>query len=170
MPWKPLSLPSDEEVSRFSERFRKKARFLVDESLGKGVAEVLSDAGWNVRFAGDVGLGGHDDTDVFAFAQRDDRILLTHDSDFLNNRDFPPHRNPGIVVLPGGSGDEHALLRALGIMLSVVAPPREVYRAAKIVISSDGTISITNRDQESGAMETTRYRSLGKGPLEVWER
>jgi len=33
------------EVEAFAKQFRKKARFLVDESLGTKVAEVLRDQG-----------------------------------------------------------------------------------------------------------------------------
>lgn len=169
MPWKILDLPSDDEIAQFSKRFRKKAQFLVDESLGQEVALFLRAQGWNVKWVGEVGLIGHDDGDVLAYAQRTDRILLTHDADFLNDRLFPPHRNPGVVVLPGGSGEQEPLLRALGIMLTVVAPLREIYRASKVAISADGTIAITNRSHDTGAVETTRYRSIGKGPLEIWE-
>jgi len=40
--------------------------------------------------------------DVFAFAWRDSRIVVTHDADFLDNKRFPPNRNPRIsLVRPG---------------------------------------------------------------------
>ena len=167
MPWKPLELPSDREISAFADRFRKKARLLVDESLGPTVAEVLRHAGWNAKFVDEVGLKGHDDSDVFAFAQHDDRILLTHDEDFLDDRRFPPHRNPGVVRLPGAEGEEEPLGRALAIMTSVVAPYRENWRGTKISISKDGTIAITNRNHDTGAMETTKYRWPRNGPVEI---
>ena len=113
MPWRPLKDPDPEESAAFLKAFRKKARFLVDESLGIGVTQYLRKAGWNVKDVSEVGLSGHSDEDVLAFAERDDRILLTHDEDFLDDRSFPPHRNPGVIILPGGSGDEAALVQAL---------------------------------------------------------
>jgi predicted nuclease of predicted toxin-antitoxin system len=168
MPWRKVLLPSDREVAAFWREHRKKTRLLVDESLGAEVANVLRSAGWNTRYVADVGLQGHSDEDVLAFAQRDDRILLSHDTDFLDDRRFPPHRNPGVIILPGGSGDEAGLGRALGRALSVVGHLREVYRGAKVGVSSDGTITIRNRDFNSGAMQNTRYRFARDGSLEEW--
>jgi hypothetical protein len=53
MPWKRLYGPERSELPR---AFNRKTRFLVDEGLGIGVAEYLREAGYNVRFAGDVDL------------------------------------------------------------------------------------------------------------------
>ncbi|HSF30680.1 MAG TPA: DUF5615 family PIN-like protein [Candidatus Tectomicrobia bacterium] len=168
MPWKKVPLPSDREVAAFAREHIKKARLLVDESLGPEVAEVLRSAGWNTRYVAEVGLRGYSDEDVFAFAHRDNRVLLSHDTDFLDDRRFPPHRNPGVIVLPGGSGDEEALGTALGRALSVVGHLREIYRGAKVSISSDGTITIRNRDVDSGSMKNTRYRFARDGSVEEW--
>jgi predicted nuclease of predicted toxin-antitoxin system len=169
MPWKPVVLPSQEEIDAFAREYKRRARFLVDESLGVGVALVLRQAGWNVRYVDDVGLAGHSDEDVFAFAHRDDRIILTHDTGFLDDRRFPPHRNSGIVVLPGGSGDERALLAALGQALSLLGGFRELYRESKLTIAADGTFTIRSRHLQSGAMVDTRYRFARDGTLETWE-
>jgi len=168
MPWKKVLLPSDREVAAFMREHLKKARLLVDESLGPEVAAILRSARWNTRYVADVGLQGHSDEDVFAFAHRDDRILLSHDTDFLDDRRFPPHRNPGVIVLPGGSGDEEALGAGLGRALSVVGHLREVYRGAKVSVSRDGTITVRSRDLNSGAMKNTRYQFARDGSVEEW--
>jgi predicted nuclease of predicted toxin-antitoxin system len=68
---------------------RGKARFIVDESAGVEVARVLQREGYNTKYVGELGLCGHSDEDVFAAACKDNRILVTHDADFLNNRRFP---------------------------------------------------------------------------------
>lgn len=167
MPWLPISEPSKEEESAFVRSAKKKTRFLVDENLGPGVAELLREAGWNAKYVGEVGLEGHDDSDVFAFAFRESRILLTHDADYLDDRRFPPHRNPGVVVLPGASGEDRELLRALGAMLSVVGPFRDVWSDAKIRISPVGDWTVNSRDPIHGANRVTRYRFPKHGmPLE----
>src|SRR5262249_2040509 len=108
------------------------------------------------------------DEDVFAFAWKDDRILLTHDEDFLDDKRFPPHRNPGMVVLPGGDGNERALLEALAFVLSVVAPFREMYRGTRLRINPDGSWTMRMRN-ETGAMNTIRMRSRRNGPIEEWQ-
>src|SRR5215469_3132633 len=109
MAWKELAPVTDKQTRDFS-RFKKKARFLVDESLGEGVARVLREDGWNAIFVSDVGLVSHSDEDVFAHAWKEDRIVLTHDHDFLDDRCFPPHRNAGVIVLPGASGPARDLV------------------------------------------------------------
>lgn len=65
MGWKELSPVTDQQTRDF-DRFKKKSRFLVDESLGEGVALLLRETGWNVEFALDVDLGGHSDEDLFS--------------------------------------------------------------------------------------------------------
>src|SRR6266566_9690670 len=115
MPWKPIPKPTRAEASDHR-KYRKKARFLVDESVDPAVAGLLTSIGWSAPHVTEVGLAGHSDEDVLAFAHREDRILLTHDPDFLNNRRFPHHRNPGLIVLPGSQGNRQTVLDALNLV------------------------------------------------------
>ena len=55
-------------------------KFLVDESTGKRLAELLSKK-YDTKFSGDV-LRGATDEEVLEFAERDERILITDDKDF----------------------------------------------------------------------------------------
>ena len=130
MPWNDLQVPSGPDVDAFVKENTKKARFFVDECLGKGVTELLRNAGWNVDDVWEAGLCGQPDENLFAFAQKQDRILLTHNVDFLDDRKFPPdpNRNPGVIVLPGASGGDSVLVRAIGEALSLVGYFREFYR------------------------------------------
>jgi len=45
-----------------------------------------------------VGLRGHSDTEVFAYAQAEQAILLTADKGFANVLAYPPGSHAGIVV------------------------------------------------------------------------
>ena len=166
MPWRRLEDRPDESQG-LAKRKGKRARFLVDESLGKGVADLLKTKGWNVRFVPDCGLAGHSDEDVLAFAYREDRVLLTHDHDFLSDRAFPPHRNPGIVVLPGGDGHENALVNALAEALGVVGPLREEHRGTKVFIDKEGVWTVTRRDPSTGGMERIRLKPTPNGAM-IW--
>ena len=168
MGWKPIFV-SDQEARSASRNAARRAKFQLDESIDPLVAKVLREKGFNVRTAAEVGLSGHADEDHLATAKRDDRILLTHDEDFLNNRRFPPSRNPGLVVVPGGAGDIGALGDSLQIVALLVAPYRETWRGAKIKITADGYITIWNRDQASGRYRETRYRMTANGPALRWE-
>jgi hypothetical protein len=118
MPWKPIFTPTDEEISEFKKQYGKKARILVDENAGQGVAHFL-EGSFNTKYVGEVGLRGKSDEDILAAAWSEKRIIVTHDADFLDDRLFPPHRNPGIIrIAPGADGrDDEGLQRALTIAL-----------------------------------------------------
>ena len=168
MAWRRVPETPADEVEAFVSQFRRRARFLVDESLGAEVTEVLRDQGWNARYVAELGLKGHSDEDVFARAWADDRILLTHDRDFLDDRRFPPHRNPGVVVLPGAQGSDVPLITALAGVVSFVAPFREGYRRTKVSVSDDATWTFIRQNTDTGAMERRRFRIPPGGPMEEW--
>jgi len=75
------------------------ARFLVDESLPRGVTTALAQAGHDAVDARDCGLRGASDDAVHTRAVADERILVSGDTDFANALRFPPGTHPGIVVL-----------------------------------------------------------------------
>jgi Domain of unknown function (DUF5615) len=167
MPWILLEEISKAENDAFGRSFAKKARFVVDESLGIGVAKLLRDLKWNVTFVGEVGLSGHSDEDVYAYAGRENRILLTHDRDFLDDRRFPVHRNPGVVVFPGADGGGAGLVHALRSVIPVMGSYRKAFRRFKIQITEDGIWTITNMDRSDGMVRRLRLR-FGKGGR-VWK-
>ncbi len=162
-------MPSDSEVAMFRKGFRRKARFLVDESVGVDVARLLQRSGWNARFVGDVKLLGREDEDILAFAMRDDRVLLTHDRDFLDWQRFPEHRNPGVVLLPGSQGDVVALVEALRWTMSIVGEFREIWRKSVVQITGAGEFIVRGREMETGAVTTRRYRMAPDGGVDIWD-
>lgn len=56
-------------------------RFLVDESTGRRLNELLKRSGHDSIFAGDV-LPGADDEAVLSKAEKEKRVLITDDKDF----------------------------------------------------------------------------------------
>jgi len=103
---------SNNECSEFEREFKHKARFLVDENLGKDIASIIFEYGYNTVFVGDIGLTGHFYTDIFSSAWKEKRIILNH-------------RNPGVVVLPGaenGKGLEQALADLIRLLPPYVPP------------------------------------------------
>jgi predicted nuclease of predicted toxin-antitoxin system len=168
--WQAIPNPKREEHSWLTRTFAKKARFLVDENLGTTVADILRALGWNARAADEVGLRGHSDEDVFAYAWRQSRIIVTQDRGYLNDRRFPPHRNPGLVILPNGSPNGEVFGRTMRAALDLVGPLAKLWVGSKIVVSEDGTISITSRNHDTGVMETDRYRLTAGEYAEMWRR
>lgn len=164
MAWLPLD---NRDKSEIGPEFARKTRFLVDENLGQEVANVLQDLGYNVCYAKDVGLSGRSDEDVIAFAWREGRVLLTHDRDFLDGR-FPHHRNPGVVVLAGGDGDQDAMIRSITIVVLLCGRAPEIWKRTKVLISAQGEITIRQREYKTGAVSSSRYRMTKGQFAEMW--
>jgi predicted nuclease of predicted toxin-antitoxin system len=158
MTWRKVPDRSPEEIRALRLELRGKCKFLVDECLGPEVAETLRDLRWNTKFIGELGLAGHDDEAVFSYAWKYDRVLLTHDTDFLDHRRFPQTRNPGVIVLPGASGETASLERELHRIHLVVAPFREAYRHAKMLVGHEGEWTIWRWEKEDGVHTERRIR------------
>jgi predicted nuclease of predicted toxin-antitoxin system len=147
-----------DQVSDFKRKFESKARFLVDESVGMEAARLIRDRGWNVRYVEDVGLLGRSGEEVLAFAWKEQRILLTHGFDFLDDSRFPFHRNPGLVVLPGATGSRLGLADAINGVLALIGPYFKAYRGYKIRITEDGVWTIRPFNTEEGIHQEIRVK------------
>jgi len=152
-----LTLIND-QVSDFNRKFESKARFLVDESVGMDAVRLIQDRGWNVCYVDDVGLSGRSDEEVLAFAWEEQRILLTHDFEFLDDSRFPFQRNPGLVVLPGGTDSTVGLADAINGVLALIGPYSEAYRGYKIRITEDGVWTIRRFSTEKGISQEVQVK------------
>ena len=170
MSWKSLDNPNLESRRALDRKFGGKIRFLVDESLDPSLVLALEKLGWKAESVVDVGLSGRSDEEVLAHAWRKSHILLTSDKDFLDDRRFPPHRNPGVIILPNAPIDSDSFTTALREALYTIGPLGKSYKGCKIVISSEGVIGITSRNIDTGAMERTRFRTDDRGNTFIWEK
>lgn len=141
---------------------------MVDENLGFGTCEVLRELGWNTIFVSEVNLIGNSDESIYQYAYQNNRIILTHDEDFLNNQNFPFYCNPGVIVFPGGNGDKSVLVRAISDMLVVIAPFGEVYKEAKIIFYADREFKIMSIHKH-GFIKTLRYKFIDRKIYEFKE-
>ncbi len=157
---KKVTIPKTEDFKKFSLKIKKRSKFLVDENLGYLVNQVLNELGWNSKFVAEVGLNGRADNEVFQYAYRKKRIILTHDEDFLNNRNFPYYNNPGVIILPGAKGSSSVLERAIADMIITIAPFYDVYHKAKIIFYPDREIKIMSLSHKG--LNINRYKWIGK--------
>jgi predicted nuclease of predicted toxin-antitoxin system len=165
MGWVKINI-SDKEVRSFEQTFKKKTRFLVDEDCGRGAAELLRDLGYNAKYVSDLDLKGRDDEAVFNAAWKEDRVLITHDDDFEDDRRFPEQCNPGVIILPMVDGDE--FVRILLFALSIFGKYRHLWRQAKVIVYQDRKVTIKHRNRRTGAMEKTNYKFTKSGPALIW--
>jgi hypothetical protein len=114
-------------------------------------------------------LRGHSDEDVFAYVSRTNLVLLTHDVAFFrDDRRFPPHRNPGLIVLPGAQGNETALERALVEVVGLAGEGREFIRGLEAIIDEQQVWTIKQRNYRSGRMDIDRFKFPLHGPPLIW--
>jgi predicted nuclease of predicted toxin-antitoxin system len=166
--WKPGESITDEKWKEFKSKFKKKARFLVDENIGEEVATVLRDLGYNTVFVGDIGLLGRSDEDVFAYAWKTKRFILTHDDDFLDNLKFPFHRNHGVIVLPGAKGNG-TLEGALADVLRLIAPYATANVGVKIKIAEDKIWKIRGFNKLNSVHWEKRIKLGKNGSHLIWD-
>jgi predicted nuclease of predicted toxin-antitoxin system len=93
-------------------------RFLTDEDVPRSTARVLRDAGFDAVDVRDVGLRGKSDALVYAYAQREERLLITCDMGFSNILKFPPVESIGLLVIRIADSEpidrfNHEVLRAV---------------------------------------------------------
>lgn len=164
MPWQAVPDADADFVAAI--RRARRSRFLIDESLGLGTVEFFQRNGLNTIDVWAARLNGRDDQAVFGFAWKQRRILLTHDEDFWDDRRFPEHRNPGVVILPGANGNETDMIRGLFWMSLLMGRSPELWRKQKVRITRDGEVYTRFRVSNTGAMVTKRYRFRRRAPME----
>ena len=74
--------------------------FLVDEDVPRSTAPALRQAGYLAEDVRDVGLRGHPDQDIFAYAQAHGQILVTADKRLRQRRELPSGQPPRIGSTP----------------------------------------------------------------------
>jgi len=74
-------------------------KFKIDENLPLEIAKLLTDEGYNAETVGDQGLRGAKDSILIEICKKEDRILVTLDTDFSNIRAYPAEELAGVIVL-----------------------------------------------------------------------
>jgi predicted nuclease of predicted toxin-antitoxin system len=165
MPWVPLPTPTSAEMRDLEKTYSGKVRFLVDENAGPDVAAFLRDGGYNTLYVAEAGLRGHPDENVFAAAWRDQRVIITHDQGFLDDRLFPPHRNPGIVVIdPGSDQRKEDLWRCLVFATWIAGTMKGWYLRKKLHFTSGEAVTVHDADGSR-----TRFLWKRRKPIMRWD-
>jgi predicted nuclease of predicted toxin-antitoxin system len=74
-------------------------KFLLDECLPPQMAELLRAAGHDCAHVYELGLGGQPDEQIMAVADRDNRILISADTDFGELLANAPVLAPSVILL-----------------------------------------------------------------------
>lgn len=74
-------------------------KFLTDENVAPRVVEALRKEGFNVLSIYEEKLSGISDEKILKLAQKEKRIILTHDKDFGNLVHKPYQTHGGVILL-----------------------------------------------------------------------
>lgn len=74
-------------------------RILVDEDMPRPTSQMLVSLGVDAVDARDAGLKGSSDANLFRYAQREKRIILTRDKEFANILRYPSSQHCGIILV-----------------------------------------------------------------------
>jgi uncharacterized protein with PIN domain len=93
-------------------------RYLVDEHVATAVATGLRKRGVDVTTLAEAGLLGAEDADLLAFADEENRVMVTQDRDFLRLAAEAEEDHPGVAYAPQGRSIGE-LVRLLDLLAQV---------------------------------------------------
>lgn len=114
-------------------------RFLLDECLPVRLAALLRAAGHDCAHVYEVGLGGQSDEQVMALAAREDRILISADTDFGELLANAPILAPSVILVRRTDKRGDPLAAAILANLSQVSVD---LTAGALVVISDTRLRI----------------------------
>ena len=96
-------------------------RFHLDENVDPVIAAALRRYGIDVTTTVEIGLRTTDDKTQFDFVKRENRVVVTHDDDFLRiSSQNPDH--PGIAFCHMEARSIGEMIRALHLIYEVLTP------------------------------------------------
>jgi predicted nuclease of predicted toxin-antitoxin system len=108
-------------------------RFLIDECLPPSIARLLRAAGHHCAHVYELGLGGQPDEQIMALADRENRILISADTDFGELLANAPVLAPSVILLR--RADKRAESLAAVILANLDQVADDLDAGALIVIS-----------------------------------
>lgn len=108
-------------------------RFLIDNALSPFVAEGLRQAGHDAVHVRDLGLAAADDVTIFEHADRDQRVIISADTDFGTILAMRNAARPSVILFRGATPrNPIGQVKLLIANLAEIAPSIE--RGAVVVL------------------------------------
>lgn len=130
---------------RQKKRLPKKIKFYADENIPPETLRFLEKK-FNIKHAVlDYGFSGRPDSFHYQQAFDQNRVLLTADQDFLDNRRFPLQKTKGVIALIVPAPISHRKLESLlrKVLPYITVMPAETFKATKLKATPDGLELVT---------------------------
>ena len=112
-------------------------RFLIDECLPARMAELLRAAGHDCTHVYELGLGGQPDEQIMATADRENRILISADTDFGELLANAPVLAPSVILLRRTDKQARSLT---AVVLANLGQVTDDLAAGALIVISDTRI------------------------------
>ncbi len=96
-------------------------KFKIDENLPVEIAELLKQEGYDAMTVIEQNLSGEKDPQIASICRKEERIIVTLDTDFADIRTYPPDKYPGIIVMRLVRQDKPHILRVFTGLLGLLS-------------------------------------------------
>jgi predicted nuclease of predicted toxin-antitoxin system len=109
---------------------------LLDQGLPRSAASVLRDEGWDVLHTGDIGLSRATDRQILEYAQREERVIITLDSDFHTILALTNASAPSVIRIRLEGLRGHGLAHLIKKIWPRIEP--QVKKGAMVTVTESG--------------------------------
>jgi len=96
-------------------------KFKLDENLPIDAAKIFQEAGYDAVSVLDQSLQGCSDKTLISMCKKENRVLVTLDTDFANLLAYPPEKYPGIIVLRIKKQHKNQVIKILKKLVSFMS-------------------------------------------------
>ena len=95
-------------------------QFKIDENLPIEIADLLNNSGYDAKTVNEQQLKGIKDSVLIDICKRENRVIITLDTDFSDIRAYPPQEYAGIIVMRVGSQAKQHIIKVFQQVLSFI--------------------------------------------------